>query len=517
MTQAGGQQISKNLLMNIISFIINISIGLWLVPYLVGHLGTAAYGLVPLAMVFTQFVSVITGSFNAATGRFLTVSIQGKDLDGAISVFNGSLLVIFAFVVIQALVSFAMIFNLEAIIQIPNGLYLDTVWLFGLTFTGFLFSMLSSIFSISMYSHNRVDLMRINDISRVIVRVFTIVILFISFGPGLIYVGIGNLVGGLVLLFLSIRSWLILTPELKIRLRTAEFKQFRPMVGMATWVLINQVGYLLFLRIDTYVINRFIGPEACGEYTAVQQWNELVRAGAGVLSGAITPLGTIYYARGEIEKLIGIMKLAVKFMGLAIAAPVALLCVFSEDILAIWLGEDFRKLGSLLTLQLAPLVINLGVLPLFTINSAFNKVKIPAILTIILGVLNFLLAVVFTNMTNWGYYGVAIAGVVALTMKNLIFTPLYAAHILHLPKYTFLRSVCSGGIAFLLVFSCATAIWKRFQLENLFEIGLAISFSCLGSGLIIAWTCLSSNEKEVLVNLVPLNARQFAQKVLLVK
>jgi len=517
MNQIGKQQVPRNLLMNIISFTVNTGTGLWLVPYLIGHLGTAVYGLVPLAMVFTQFVSVITQSFNVATGRFLTLNIQGKDHDGAVSVFNGSLLVVVAFVVIQALISFVMLINLEALIQIPGGFYRDTLWLFGLTFTGFLFSLISSVFSISMYSHNRVDLMRINDIVRILARVTTIVILFFSFGPGLVHIGVANLVGGLSVLFLSIRYWRILTPELKIRPRTADLKQFRSMFGMATWILVNQVGYLLFLRIDTYVINRFIGPESCGEYAAVQQWNQLIRTTAGVLSGAISPLAIIYYARGEIEKLIRMLKLAVKLMGFAIAAPVALLCVFSGDILAFWLGEDFRRLGSLLTLQLAPLVINLAVLPLFSINTAFNRVKIPAILTCLLGGLNLFLAVIFATQTTLGYYGVAVAGVFVLTLKNLLFTPLYAAHILDLPKKTFLRPVFTGAVAFLLVLACGTAVGEGLQLRNLFEVGLTISVACLGAGLIIAWMGLSNDERGILADLVPGSARRFAQKVLLVK
>ncbi|MFA7535182.1 MAG: oligosaccharide flippase family protein [Desulfuromonadales bacterium] len=517
MTEIGKRQVPRNLLMNILSFGVNIGAGLWLVPYLIGHLGTAAYGLVPLAMVFTQFVSVITQSFNVATGRSLTLCIQGKNQGGATAVFNTSLLVALGFVTVQALVCVVILLNLGYAVQIPAGLYRDCLWLFGFTFAGFLFSLIGSVFSISMYSHNRVDLMRLNDIARMVGRIATIITLFLFFGPALIHVGIGNFVGGLVGLAMNAHVWKKLTPELKISLRTADLGQLRPMAVMAGWILVNQLGYLLFLRIDTYVINRFIGPEACGEYAAVQQWNQLARTTAGVLSGAIAPLGMIYYARGEIGKLVRMMQLAVKLMALAMAAPLALLCVFSGEILALWLGEGFRGLGALMILQLSPLVVNLGVLPLFTINTALNRVKFPAILTFVLGGANLLLAILFATRTNWGFYGVAAAGVIVLTVKNLLFTPFYAAHILELPKFAFFRPLLGGATAFLTLSGLGVAVHGLLRFDSFPEIALALCFICIGVGLPIAWLGLSSEERGLLADFAPTFSRKFARRALLVR
>jgi membrane protein EpsK len=66
-------QVTKNISMNMISFLVNIFIGLWTVPYLVKEIGIAAYGFVPLALMFAEYAGFIIQSLNASISRFLII------------------------------------------------------------------------------------------------------------------------------------------------------------------------------------------------------------------------------------------------------------------------------------------------------------------------------------------------------------------------------------------------------------------------------------------------------------
>ena len=442
-------QMSKNMAMNIISFASNVLIGLWLVPYLVNHLGTAAYGLIPLAMVFTQYVSVITQSLNSAINRFLVIAVQKQDKKEAGEIFNTSLVLLGVFSLIQLPLIGFIVYDLSFFISVPDGFLSDAAWLFGLTFSGFLLSLLRSVFAISMYSRNRLDLLRMNDVVRVVTRVIIIVALFSIDKPALKHVGIANLAASIVVFLLAVFYCHKLTPDLKINLKQFNRKRVRDLSGMGGWLLVNQVGYLLFVRVDLFLINRFIGPGPAGEYAAIMQWSMLIHTMAGVLSGLIGPMVMIYYARGEIDKMVATVRVAVKVLSVFVAILLAMLCACSHELIAIWLGESFRHLGWLLILQLFHLVINAGVLPLFSINTTLNKVRWPGTITLVMGVMNFVLALLFIKYTNWGYYGVAAAGALVLILKNSIFTPLYAAHILGLSKHTFLSCLLVGAITFI--------------------------------------------------------------------
>jgi len=91
------------------------------------------------------------------------------------------------------------------------------------------------------------------------------------------------------------------------------------------------------------------------------------------------------------------------------------------------------------------------VLPLFSINIAFNKVRLPGIVTFFMGIVNFALAIALALFTGWGYYGVAVAGAIVLTLKNTLFTPWYATRILGLSIHTFTCSMIPGIAATILI------------------------------------------------------------------
>jgi membrane protein EpsK len=508
-------QICKNLTMNVFSFMVNLFSGLWLVPYLIKNLGVAAYGLVPLAVVFTENIGIITNAWNVASTRFLVISFE-RDDDNADVIFNSSLIFMSLLVVLQLLVLPLIIKYFYVIVTIPVGFYEDAVFLFVLTVIGFSFSLLGTVFSTSMFSKNRIDLMRLNDVIKQIIRITIIVICFLTFGPKLIYVGIANLVGGVSDICLGVLRCRQLTPSLSISPFKSDFKRIQPLIGMAGWILVNTLGYLFFLRMDIYLVNLFIGAKACGEYSAVLQWSLLIRTAAVVFSGVVAPLGLIYYSRGEFEKLAKMMCLSVKIISVFFAVPLGFLCCFSSDVLAVWLGADFRALGGLLFLQLCMLVLNIGVLPLFAVASAANRVKAPALVNFFMGFINLVLAWWVVTTTDWGYYGIAFIGVTVLTLKNAVFTSLYSAYILNLPRGIFIKRLLCGLLAFSYVYIFSSILGSFFRCESLISLGLGFLVVFSATFLPLLWVVFTREERLILADIVPAGVKKTCRKMLLV-
>jgi O-antigen/teichoic acid export membrane protein len=169
------------------------------------------------------------------------------------------------------------------------------------------------------------------------------------------------------------------------------------------------------------------------------------------ISGVLNPIVVTKYALNDFSSVTRLSTQAVRLMGLAFSLPVGMLCGLGGPFLQTWLGKDFKNLWFLLFLMVFHLSINLAVLPLFGIQTALNKVKIPGIVTIVMGVINLLLALFFTVILKWGAYGIAAAGAVVLTLKNVIFTPIYCAYIQKLPWFTYIRAVIPGLVTALLI------------------------------------------------------------------
>lgn len=69
-TRGFAAQLPRNLAANIAYFLVNIVIGILLVPYFIDTLGVAAYGLIPLATSITGYVAIVVQSLNTAVTRF---------------------------------------------------------------------------------------------------------------------------------------------------------------------------------------------------------------------------------------------------------------------------------------------------------------------------------------------------------------------------------------------------------------------------------------------------------------
>ena len=464
------KQVPKNLAINILTFISNVIIGLWLTPYLLQHLGVIAYGLIPLAMFFSQYVGIILTAINQSINRFLLISLQTGEDTEANEIFNTSLVIISILAFIQAMLMAIILFDITFFFDIPDNLIIDAMWLFGLTFIGFSVSLFRSVFGTSLFSYNRLDILRTIDILQNVVRVVVIVILFSYDEPSLKYVGIANLLAALSAILPTLYYFKQFTPQLKINIYLFRKKRVSELSKMSIWVLINMVGVLLLGNIDLYLVNKLIGSQPAGEYAIIVQITTLFRTMAGMLAGVLSPVIMIYYANKEEEKLKRILILVSKLMAIVMVIPLAVAIYFSGDLISIWLGEEFRYLENILSFSLLFLLFSIPVMPLFSVNVSYNKVKLPAILTIIFGLLNILSIYLLITFTDLGLWSVVVTKLIYEFIYNSIFMPIYVSKITKTESKSFLTIPIIAVISFLMVYMSIYSFAHLFNISSFLEI-----------------------------------------------
>src|SRR5205823_1209051 len=191
--------------------------------------------------------------------------------------------------------------------------------------------------------------------------------------------------------------WEVLTPTLSISLRHFDWKMLRNLFTTGGWVIVSQLGVMLYLNIDLVVANRMFGPEQSGLYAAVLQLPTLLRSLATAVGGIFPPTTYHLYARGEIDELVNYLNRAIKFVGLVLALFIGLICGFSEPLLRLWLGPAFGNLAPLLFLMAIHLCINLSMYPLYAVPLAADRVRMPGLVTLGIGVGNLVLALFFAG------------------------------------------------------------------------------------------------------------------------
>lgn len=467
------KQLPRNLAGNIGYFLVNVFIGLLIVPFFISTLGVAAYGIIPLATSLNGYVGLLTQSLNTAVSRFLTVDLQRKDYENANKTFNTaffgiSCIILFLFPVVAVFSFFT-----PTIFNVPIGQESGAIILFLGVNSAFLIRSWSGNFTVSLFANNRLDLLNIVNIVNLTVQVLLIVTFFSIFGSSLALVGIAYFIGGVTAAILAILLSRWINPHLRINIHHFDRSRLKDLTGMGWWVIINQFGSVLFLNIDLLVVNLLFGATKGAEYAIALQWVVLLRAIAATLAGVLTPFVLTYYAKEQTENLIKVSRSAVKLMGLVMALPIGLVCGFAPVLLTVWVGSEFSFLSPLMVLLTGHLAINLAVLPLFSINVAYNRVKIPGILTLFMGIGNLGLAIILSLYSGLGYYGVAIAAAIVLTLKNALFTPWYATRILGISTHTYTRAMFPGIIATIATAGFAIAISLIFPIKNFLPLLLA--------------------------------------------
>lgn len=439
-------QLLANMLSNLVYFVLNIGVGLWMVPYFIKTVGVEGYGLIPLVISLTGYMGLVTLSLNSATARYMTVDLEKNNHDIANKTFNTTFFCITLVVLIMLPVVMVFSYFVPALFEIPLHMRQDARLLFAGVLVAFLLNAWSSSFTVSTFARNRLDLRYLIDSAHLILRVALFVVLFSLFAPNLGYVGVAYVAGALCAAYGYYIVWKRLTPELTVDRHLIDRSRLSDLTSMSGWLILNQIGTLLFLNIDLIVVNKLFGSTGGGEYAAVLQWSILLRSMAGILGNAIAPMIMIHYANEKKEQIITLSSRAMKFMGISMALPIGLICGFASPMLLLWLGPQFVNLAPLLLLQVGHLIINLSVIPLFSINTAFNKLQVPGMVMILMGLGNLALALLLPTFFGWGMYGVAAAGAIMLTAKNAIFTPVYCARILDVPLSTFFHSFVPGVV-----------------------------------------------------------------------
>jgi len=443
-THEAKKRLLANIGTNILVVAVSALVGIWLTPYLIRNLGLELYGIIPLFLMISHYSELFTLTIRGTVSRFVALSIGRNAFEKASIYFSTaffSLLTVYLFLLVPIIF---IAICLPKLFQIPGGYENQAGIFFFLVILSSFMIGTSTPFMVSTFVKHRFDLGNLATIISRVLQVAILVLCFKFLSVSVTCFGLSRVGAALVLLVSGIFFTKFLTPELHLRLVLFKFKAFRDMVKMGGWITLNEIGALLYLSIDLVVINILLGPTQGGYYAPITQWVVLLTMFGAAISSVFAPIVYEYISKEDLEALAFQTQRSIKFMAMAMALPIGLICGLSEPLLERWLGPAFIKLSPLMWLLVAPCIVNLVVRPMFPISTGMNKVRLPAIVTLAGGVANLFVSILLVKYTDLGIYGVALATVFCLTSKNMIFTPIYTALIIKKPSTAFFKQLVTG-------------------------------------------------------------------------
>ncbi len=500
------KQTAINLITNLLAFVINAGINFFLTPYLLKQLGTESYGFIGLANDFVGYANIFSMALNTMSGRFISVAYHRGEKEKANSYINS---VFMANVILGAAVAVAGIFivwKLEYLINIPAYLITDVKITFGLVFANYLLSIIISILNCAPFIKNKMSLVYIrNMISYILKLIFTIGILALFD----IKIYIISLVTIICTVYLMVANGIIfkkLLPEFTLSAKGFSIKMIKEILSSGIWMSLLSLSNLLLSGLNSLLTNKFISTIAMGYLNVSKTIPNYISQLGQQLGTVFAPKFTEEYAKGNINGLIKSATKSIKIMSFIMIVPIAGFIAFGMNFYKLWVpnysADELSTIQLLSVIVTIPYLFNALVYPLIQINTACNKVKIPVIVTFLVGLSNILIVFPLGMVNKLTLELLTIFSSVFMSARYILFQPYYAAKIINVKKSTFFKPILKNLFIFIIILLFFIVCNKIITVNNWLQFIIEIAVFGITGYVASALLILKKDERQEIVNIV---------------
>lgn len=438
-----------NLLSNFVSALSSVIISFFITPYLIDTIGKEAYGYYPLAGSFIFYITIFTTSINSMFGRYVLISFERKEVNKINKYFNSVFFVNIIASFILTLIFVGFYSFLPYIIDIPRALTIDVKLLFLFVFLSLIINLVTSVFGSIGFILNRLEINAIRNIVGNFINICVILILFYFFLPKIYFLGLGSLFMALYVGFSNFYLTKKYLPEISFSKRFVSKDIIQMLFYAGVWNSVMSLSDALFFQADLFIINRNLGASEMGNMALTKQFPSLLLILSNIIIPVFIPTFIKFYANKDNENLKKYVSICFKISSLVLLIPVSTIMVYSDSFYNLWTPtENIDKLSLLLRLTLLKYVVQLSIEPIFSIYITLNKIKIPALVTLGMSILNIVLIFVLLTYTPLGIYSIPVAAIICTSLNHLLFSPLYVSKILNYKNFVIYKLILQGLFVF---------------------------------------------------------------------
>lgn len=479
--KSSNKQMSVNIIASLVSFCVTMGINFFLTPYLVDSLGTDAYGFIGLANNFVQYATIITAALNSMSGRFISVAYHKGQKEKASKLFSSVLVADLVLAGVMLVVTAFITCYVDVLLQVPKDLVMSVKLTFGITFLTYVLSVVTAIFTTATYVKNRVDINSVRDIISHLIKVALVIGLFTFLPAQLYYVALATLGSGIFLLVANITVKKKILPDIKIDVKKFELGLVKTLILAGVWMSLAQLSNTLLSGLDLLICNLTIGATMMGLMSIAKTVPNCITILITTIANVFAPHYTILYAKNNITGLVKEVKFTSKILSFILTVPLAGFIVFGTDFYTLWqptkTADEIRIIQIISVLACIMYLFTAHTQALTMLNSVCNKMKLPVMVALGVGIVSTVAVLLIVNNFNFGdeinAYIIAGTSSLIMSLRAIIFIPLYSAYLLKQKPTTFYPTIFRGWLTFAVVTALFIAI-HQFVVINSWLTFLAI-------------------------------------------
>ena len=245
---------------------------------------------------------------------------------------------------------------------------------------------------------------------------------------------------------------------------------------------------MLLDGLDTMIANIFINPEAMTILSLAKVIPTTLSGLMGTMVGVFAPSITIAYAKGDKKELMDTLKSSNRIMIFMMSIPIAFITAFGDKFFTLWLPyktvAEVTEIYYLSVLSMGVLFVSASIQVLYQVFIITKNIKLNSIVIVASGIITTTLVFVLLNTTNLGLYAIAGVSVVVGLIRNMVFTPIYAAKCLDVKWTTFYGDIFMGLASIGIITAVAMASKLVLPMDSWITFFLSCCFmGCVALGL----------------------------------
>lgn len=432
--KSNSKQNFLNITSNLISLVIQFAINFVIVPKIIKTLGTEAIGYINVSIDIVGYFGIISIIFNSVAGRYIAIEINQGNFKKANEYFNSVILANTIISSIIALSGFAIIPNINRIINVTDSYITEVKITFLITWISSIINLMTSVLTIGTYAKNRLDANAIRNIISNTLKLACLIILFSFFSIKVYFQPIATLVAAIFLAFSNLKLTKKYTPELKFNLKNATKKSTLEIASSGIWLSLTSISALLMRGLDNVLANWMFDQVAMGDLSTARTIPNAITNIINTISALFTPSFVMHYSKNDNKSLIKEAKNSIIISGLIIMVPVAGFIAFSNPFYHLWLptssDETIKLIVALSTITVVQAFFNSATAALPSLFIVVDKLKLTVIVDVLTGVGNILLVFLLAKTTSLGVIILTITNTAMMMVRYVLFRPWYSAKVI---------------------------------------------------------------------------------------
>ena len=422
-----------------IFLVVNVGLGIVLLPFTLRHLGAETYGLWMLAASLTYYFQLLDLGYGTGLVRHVSDADARGDI-GSINRVLSTFFVVFAGLGLVAALGIAalVVFGIS---RFPN-LSSDQIWqaqvVLAVLGVRIVVGLPMTVFGAATTARQRFALNNAVAIAVAIANA-AVTYLVLSAGYGLIPLVASTSAVGLAGYIGYVWAAKRAMPELRIRPASFSRPLVRDVTSFSIYLFLISVAAQIGFNLDNLVIGAALGTSAVAIYAIAFRIADYQRQLCNQFNGLLFPIVVRLGAAARGDAMRAMMVDATRIALSLVTIVTICILAYAEPLIARWMGPGFD--GAVVPLSVLALagVILVGQGPLGNVLLGTGRHRLVAFTSLGEAAANFAISLVLVR--QYGIAGVAVGTAIPVAVANLGILLPAACRQVNLPVFTFLRLV----------------------------------------------------------------------------